>query len=281
MKYLLPAFFVGCTVGVASTLLAARRRISPAAAFPLQRDLSSIHNDVIEYSSNLQAALGAKNEPHSLSTDALANFHYMAVLCHRGVRTLCEEGWTPLCPILIRTMLDLCANCIAVVTVPTNADYMGFKYFAPLYMRLSTDPVMTAAERKQMREELDKILTRLPAKDQTNAKSFVKENRTQAYWYMPEYARPNDLLELSAGRIKELYRLFSGPAHGSFSGQVFFNDDPTVHDINPREHQNWNKRAVEASSRLLLEIARTQDVWDSLGHLADYDNLLKRITALM
>jgi hypothetical protein len=60
-------------------------------------------------------------------------------------------------------MLDLCAGCIAVVTVPDRADYMGFKYFAPLYMKLSTDPVMTPAEQQLAKAELEKLLNRVPA----------------------------------------------------------------------------------------------------------------------
>ena len=63
------------------------------ALFPLSAELDSLHNDVIQYSSDLHASFDDKSP---MSTFALANVHYMAILCHRGIRTLCEQGWTPL-----------------------------------------------------------------------------------------------------------------------------------------------------------------------------------------
>jgi hypothetical protein len=112
------------------------------------------------------------------------------------------------------------------------------------------------------------------------AKALIKENKPFAYWYSPEYHRPSDLLKLASVPIQDLYQLFSGPAHGSFSGQVLLNDDSTVQDINPRPHPLWTPRAIEASSRLLLEIGHSRDVSDNLGHLADYEKLLQRVVDL-
>jgi hypothetical protein len=146
-----------------------------------------------------------------------------------------------------------------------------------MFMKLSTDALMTDDERRGAREELEKLVDRLSGNDQKDAKDFVKKNKLGSYWYSPEYRRPHDLLKLAAVPIQEIYRTFSGPAHGTFSLQLYFNDDATVHDINPREHPNWNRRAIEASSRLLLEIGRTRDVWDNVGRRADYDKLLQRI----
>lgn len=245
--------------------------------FPLPPELNSLHDDVIQYASDLQALFDEKNP---MSSYALANIHYTAILCHRGVRMLCEQGWTPLSSILIRTMLDHCASCIAVAWVPEQANYMGFKYFARLFIKLSTDPVMTEEEHKEPRGELEKLVNRLPPEDQSKARDLIKENKSRTYWYSPEYQGPGDLLKRTSAPIQELYRLFSGPAHGGFSLQVFFSDDSTVQDINPRAHPRWTLRAIEASSRLLLEISHTRDVWDKLGHLSDYEKLLQRVIAL-
>src|SRR5581483_7405299 len=151
--------------------------------------------------------------------------------------------------ILIRTMLDHCASCIAVVWVPQRANYMGFKYFAPLFMKLSTDPVMTKEERKGAWGELEKLINRLSGEDQLKARAYVKQNKLASYWYSPEYQGPGDVLKLASVPIQGLYRLFSGPAHGGFSLQVFFSDDSTVQDISARAHPSWTKRAIEASSR--------------------------------
>src|ERR1035438_9021083 len=140
------------------------------ALFPLTAALASLHDDVIQYSSDLHASF---EETNPMSSYALANIHYTAILCHRGIRTLCEQGWTPLSSVLIRTLLDHVASCIAVTAVRERADYMGFKYFAPLYMRLSTDALMTKEEQEGARKELEKMIARLPNKDQADAKAFV------------------------------------------------------------------------------------------------------------
>jgi hypothetical protein len=116
------------------------------ARFPLSSELSSLHDDVIQYSSDIHASF---DEHSPMSTYALANVHYTAILCHRGIRELCEQGWALLSSVLLRTMLDHIINCIAITAVPKRADYMGFKYFAPLFLKLSTDPIMTDAERQR------------------------------------------------------------------------------------------------------------------------------------
>jgi hypothetical protein len=127
---------------------------------------------------------------------------------------------------------------------------------------------------------LEKLVSRLPAEDQADAKALIKENKKVAYWYSPEYQRPSDVLKLASVPLQQLYNLFSGPAHGGFSLQVLFNDHSTVQDINPRDHPQWSKRAIEASSRLLLEISRARCVWEGLGREEEYDRLLQRIVAL-
>jgi hypothetical protein len=247
------------------------------ARFPLSSELSSLHDDVIQYSSDIHASFDEKSP---LSTYALANIHYTAILCHRGVRTLCEEGWTVLSSVLIRTMLDHIVNCIAITAVPARANFMAFKYFAPLPMKLATDSVMTATERKDAMELLKNFVGRLPAKDQPEAEAFIKNYKPTAYWYSPEFQRPRDVLKQASVPLASMYSMFSGPAHGGFSLQVLFNDHSAVQDINPREYPQWSKRAIEASSRLLLEIGRARCVWDDLGHEEEYEQLQQRIVAL-
>lgn len=247
------------------------------ARYPLSSELSSLHNDVIQYSSDIHASFDEKSP---LSTYALANIHYTAILSHRGIRTLCEEGWTLLSTVLLRTMLDHIINCIAITAIPERANYMGFKYFAPLPMKLATDPVMTALERKDARERLESFVDRLPAGDQSEAKEFIKKSKPTAYWYSPEFQRPSDVLKKASVPLASMYSMFSGPAHGGFSFQVFFNDHSSVQDINPREHLQWSRRAIEASSRFLLEIGHARCVWDDLGHEEEYEKLQQRIIAL-
>jgi hypothetical protein len=246
------------------------------ARFPLSSKLSSLHNDVIQYSSDIHASFD-KNS--SLSTYALANIHYTAIFCHRGIRTLCEEGWTPLSSVLIRTMLDHIINCIAITAVPARANYMAFKYIAPLFMKLSTDPIKTDAERKVGRDALEKLVEWLSPGDQSEAKAFIKKNNPAAYFYSEEYRRPMDVLKL-APNLQPVYKEFSGPVHGGFSFQVLLNDHLAMQDINPREDRQSSKQAMRASSMLLLEIGHARSAWNTLGHEEEYEKLLQRIIAL-
>ena len=246
------------------------------ARFSLSPYLSSLHDDVIQYSSDIHSGF---DEENPLSTHALANIHYTAILCHRGIRSLCEQGWTLPASVLIRTMLDHIINCLAITAVPARANYMAFKYISPLFMKLATDPAKTATEREVGRGALEKLVKRLPLEDQPEAKAFIKKNRLGAYFYFPEYQRPTDVLKLAPG-LEPVYREFSGPVHGGFSLQVLLNDHLEMQDINPRAHPQSSKQAIKASSMLLLEIGRARAVWNSLGREEEYEKLQQRIIAL-
>jgi hypothetical protein len=42
-----------------------------------------------------------------LASEALNALMFCAVLTHRSVRTICEEGWTPIASVLNRTLPDI------------------------------------------------------------------------------------------------------------------------------------------------------------------------------
>src|SRR6266852_980746 len=100
------------------------------ARFPLPAGFTSIHDDAIAYACAVQNAVAAQGGCQSLSSEALNVLAFNAILCHRAVRTLCEERWTPTASVLNRTLLDIFANCVAVAYQAANADYMGSKYLS-------------------------------------------------------------------------------------------------------------------------------------------------------
>jgi len=61
--------------------------------FPLPDDLAAIHDDVIAYASTVQNCVAGQGGCQSLSSEALNVLAFSAILDHRGIRTLCEEGW--------------------------------------------------------------------------------------------------------------------------------------------------------------------------------------------
>lgn len=251
------------------------------ALFPLADELSSLHDDVIAYASAIQNTIAAHGGCQSMSSEALDVIGYNAILVHRGVRALCEEGWTPLTPILNRTLLDLFASCIAVLNRQENADYMGFKYISDFYRKWLTDPGITHPEREEANNALAILVDKLPAADQDRGRELIREGRPRPYWFQPEYNTTRELLDQSPHEIHRIYKLFSNVTHGNFSARILFNDDPALPEINARQHPRNTRRAIAACSRLLLEVWYLRDQWDNHGVAArEYRNLLVRINAL-
>jgi len=64
----------------------------------LPKDLSDLHDAVIEYSVLVQTDAARKQEQKQqfpLTHSALFRMHGRAIQIHRAIRTLCELGWTP------------------------------------------------------------------------------------------------------------------------------------------------------------------------------------------
>jgi hypothetical protein len=250
------------------------------ATFPLSPDLATLHDDVLWYATALQNTIAEHGGCQSMASEALNALAFNAALTHRGVRTLCEEGWTPLTPILNRTLLDIFVNSVAVVNRPELADYMGFKYISDFYRKWLTDPEITEPERASANAALEMFVNKLSEADQVRARALIQQGRPPTYWFQPEYNTTRELLDLSPHNIHAIYRLFSSVTHGGFSAKLVFNDDPAAEDIDPRQHPRNAARAIVASSRLLLELCYVRDHWDNLGVAEEaYNELLLRIHA--
>jgi hypothetical protein len=250
------------------------------AMFPLSPELGELHDDVLWYASALQNTIAAHGGCQTMASEALNALAFNAVLAHRGVRTLCEEGWTPLTPILNRTLIDIFANCIAVLNRPEQADYMGFKYISDFHRKWLSIPEITEPERAAANAAIEMFVGRLSPGDQDKARELIREGRPRTYWFQPEYNTTRELLEVSPHDIHGIYKLFSPVSHGGFSGKLLFNDDPGSEDIEPRQHPRNTQRAIVASSRLLLEVCYVRDHWDNLGAAEEaYNELVVRINA--
>lgn len=251
------------------------------ATFPLAPALAALHDDVLRYATAVQNTIAEAGGCNSLSSEALNVLAFNAVLAHRGVRTLCEEGWTPLTPIVNRTLLDVLLNCIAVLNRPEVADYMGFKYLSEFHRKWLTDPEITDPERTEANATLDRFVGRLQAADQNRARELIREARPNLYWFRPEYNTTRDLLDLSPHNIHVIYKLFSGVTHGGISAKFLFDDDPAAEEIGPRQHPRHAPQAVLASSRLLLEVSYVRDRWENFGVGEEiYRELVARLIAL-
>jgi hypothetical protein len=250
--------------------------------FTLEQELSELHDDAISYASAIQNEIAAKGGCKSLSSEAMNSLAYNAVLNHRSVRTLCEEGWAPVAPVLNRTLLDIAANSIAIVRDPTIADHMGFKYMSDFLRKYLEDGALSDEERFDAEYELARVVNALPKTEIGKANGVINEPKAKVYFFQPEFQTTRSILKTSPHNIYDLYKMFSGVTHGGLVGKLLFDDDPSVECIEPREHPKNMRRAITASSRLLLEICYIRDHWDNHGaNDGRYQAIVSRIINLI
>jgi hypothetical protein len=233
--------------------------------FPLPAALAALHNDTIGYAAVVQNRIAARGGCQNIASEALNALAFSAIIAHRSVRTVCEEGWTPIASILNRTLLDIFANCVAVVSEPKDSDFMGFKYLTHFQRKWLKDPAITDAERTGVTANIEEMVSKLQPADQTRARELLAESEVTPYWFQPQYGSPKKVLALSPHPVYEMYRYFSGPTHGGYSLKIILNDDPASEDIEPREHPVNLPNAILGSSKLLLEVCFVRDRWDNEG----------------
>jgi hypothetical protein len=251
------------------------------ARYELEARYSALHDSVIVYASAVQNAVAGSGGCKSLSSEALNALAYAAALTHRSIRTLCEEGWTPVTPILNRTLLDIVANSYAIVSQGKAADYMGFKYMSDFLRKFLIDKTISTAMQLDAEYELARLINALPKADIDKANVLVNESKPKVYFFQPEFASTKAIMETSSHNIYDLFQVFSGVTHGGLTGKLLFDDDPSVEDIDPRDHPKNTRRAIVASSRLLAEVCYIRDHWETMGvHDGHYQSIVADIIAL-
>jgi hypothetical protein len=251
------------------------------ALFPLPHELAAVHNEAIEYAAATQNLIADRGGCRSGSSEALNILVFNAVLTHRGVRSICEEGWAPVASLLNRTLLDIFGNCVAVCNVPANADYMGFKYISHFYRKWLLQPGVTDPERDEANSAISILVGGLNHTDQHKARALCAEPTPSTYWFQPEYRSMKAILEFAEHPLYGLFRFYSGPTHGGFDMKLVLNDDPKSEDIGPREHPKSVPKAIVACSRLLAETCYVRDNWDNeSANEPKYKRLVANIIAL-
>jgi hypothetical protein len=254
--------------------------MSRKSYWPLPDDLSVLHDAVIQYAVDVQTAAKQKHERepnHLLCHGALFTLHWRALTIHRSIRTLCVAGWTPVVPILIRTLLDIVASCYAIVAKPEDADYMGFKYMASFLIQALQEAISPAIVLKHDREQLDRLRKQAKGKDVGRIEQFIKDYKPQPYWYKPEYEGPGAILKVASTDLYSIYRIFSSAVHGGFIGSALFDDTPDMADINPQDHPRRTRVAVVMSSRLILEISYLRDRFEGTVLDVTYKRIMQEL----
>ena len=243
-------------------------------------DLATLHNAVIAYGRHIQKEAEAKQVKMgnpSLSYEAISNLHRTAIVNHRAVRALCEAGWTPTTPTMIRTLLDILVSVFAVAHEAKDSDYMGFKYLAHSYIEGMFDPDLTADRVKENTAEVEKGKRRLKPVDIKRAEALVAsyKEKTPPYWYSPEFPSPGATIKQRMPRNWDVWHYFSGSTHGAFAGSLMFSDFPDDAGIDPEENPRRTRSAIVGSSRLLLDVSFARGQFEGVAGLPEYQKIVK------
>jgi hypothetical protein len=248
--------------------------------WPLPDDLDKLHEAVIQYAVDVNSRAASQHEttPRSpLAHGGLFTLQWRAIVIHRAIRVLCVTGWTPAVPVLVRTLLDIVASCLAIVMKPEDTEYMGFKFMGSYLIQAIKDPDTPEAVRKFDEEQLEKLRGQLHGNDLVRGDRLIREYRPQPYWYRPECDSPGPILKNASTEFVWIYRTFSGAVHGGFLGSALFDEIPDKADINPHPHPRRTRVAIIMSYRILLEISYLRDQFEGTKLDETYKKIMKEL----
>jgi hypothetical protein len=246
----------------------------------LSVDLATKHNVVVAYGVHIHKdaeAKHAKTGNAPLSHEALSNLHRTAIVNHRAVRALCEAGWTPTTPTMIRTLLDILVSVYAVTYKPADSEYMGFKYLSHSFIEVMSDPDSAPDLVTADTAEVDKGKSRLAPADIKRADALIASYKvkTPPYWYWPEFPSPGVAIDQRMPRNRDLWRRFCGSTHGAFIESLLFGDAPDNAGIDPEENPISTCHAIVASSRLLLDISFKRGHFEGVTDEDEYKHIVR------
>jgi hypothetical protein len=251
----------------------------PLGPWPLPQDIDQLHNVVIEFSVvfNTRAAKHHAQHGHGpLAYKALQRLNRTGITTHRSVRSLCEAGWTPTTPTLLRTMLDLLVSIFAVGNEPADAEFMGFRFMAHGLVEMMADPDFDSATKASNAKQVDFLKSLLSRADLVRANDTVAsyQKKVPPYWYNPEISSPGTAIRQKMPVLLDSWKRFCGSTHGSDIGAVLFADDPDNLSIGPEENPRMTRLAIFTSSRLLLDISHIRAHSEGVADDAEYKRIV-------
>ena len=110
----------------------------------IPEDLIQLHDGLIEFGVKVQQKYSNEMEKKRHIEDHvyMAFYRLMSygITLHRAILSLCQEGWTHITPILIRTLMDCSVNCLAIIN-NEPPEYMAFKYLYSSYIKVRNDNI--------------------------------------------------------------------------------------------------------------------------------------------
>ncbi|MDD4183192.1 MAG: DUF5677 domain-containing protein [Candidatus Omnitrophica bacterium] len=250
------------------------------------------YNKVFNFTIKTNKASFEKYNPPShlannsiLSRGCLYVIGERAVILHRSVFSLCEDGWVSVTPVILRSLLECFTNSVAIVN--KDSEYMAFKYYAHDFLNSLLDQDFDNYTKEFNTKQIDFQLQRLNQQDRDRAEKykseFMKNGKPRNYWYKPEYESVGDIFKVCNDKDSEWYKVYknlSMSIHSSFIGSNIFKDQPDKKDINPREDLESTMLALVSSSRSLLEITNVRQQFEKLNLDSEVNQLIAELLTL-
>jgi len=223
--------------------------------FVASQEISESYNKTLKFASFVTNEVGEdyrKSYGNPITNGALYSIATESIGLHKVVYTLCLNGWAFATPLILRTLLDLCASILVIVNAKNNeTEFMAFRYTYWFLKANLNDPILAKASKTQIVEGLRK----LPKDIHSKAHDFMFKERMRGYWYSPEYSNAKDILSKFNSPFKnDFYNKLSSASHGGLLGLHLFKDSPDVKHPNPRADKKSQDLALVASNHLMLEI---------------------------
>ena len=246
----------------------------------LPSDLSDLHSEVITFAVAVNLKVAQSQAQHGrspLAYKALQRLHRTGIATHRSIRTLCEWGWTPISPVLIRTMLDLLVSVFALGKEPDDAELMGFRYMSHGLIETMVDEDAEPHHRAGNALQIAILKSFLSPKDDVRARTTIAayEAKVPPYWYHPEVSGPGATIFQKMPQLFDLWKALCGSTHGSDIGAVIFADNPDNLGISPEEHPFKTRIAIVATSRILLEISHARAQCEGVSDDAEHSRIMR------
>lgn len=246
-------------------------------------DLIQLHEDLIKFGSDIHEKSIRKFEKEQhIESNVHAVFLRIipyGIILHRAIKTLCENRWSHTTPVLLRTIMECSANCLAIIH-NDYAEYMAFKYLYHDYVDILRENnscfVLKAKNLSDIEEGLGHIKNSV-AKEK--ATKFAYEEKVKVFWFAPdEKGISNIIEEYGSSGLRLIYKYFSKSVHASHIGMYLLKDDPDNIDINPCENPEKTDVALMLSCWLLLEFLYIRSSYEDLGFDSEYIIFKERIS---